>query len=283
MLRAQLKILFALLALGFLGAIVFGAYYVYKKEFLPDSAAQKRINQHKKGPPPDPGKNKYIQAVDSLKAGDLASARARLLELVRHYKESSKYNEAKRIIGEINMDALMEPKVGPGKKEYVVQRGDSLSKIASKNSTTIDCIQRSNGMLNSLLHPGDRLIVFPLEFSIVIDLDEKILALMRKERFFKEYPIREARIPTSVRVPFETTISDKAAWKDDRRVSSSSSSYLGADKWLQLKTGRVVINGGNPKKGAAGDLLPQGIFLDRPDMEELFTIIRTKTPVKVVR
>ena len=233
MARTQFRALFAILALAFLGLVIFGAYYVYKKEFLRDRTAEERIRNRGKGPPPDPGKNKFAKAVELLKEGNLDGGQERLFEIVRNYKESSKYTEAKRIIGEINMDALMEPSVGPGKKEYIVQRGDSLSRIASKNNTTIACIQRANGMLNTLLHPGDRLIVFPLEFDIVIDIDAKTLILMRKERFFKEYPVLKVRIPQTVRVPFETVVGDKAAWSDDRRVTFTSSKYLTADKWLQ--------------------------------------------------
>ena len=236
-----------------------------------------------KGPPPDPGKSKFARAVELLKAGNLDDGQERLFEIVRNYKESSKYVEAKRIIGEINMDALMEPSVGPGKKEYIVQRGDSLSLIASKNSTTISCIQRANGMLNTLLHPGDRLIVFPLEFDIVIGIDAKTLTLMRKGRFFKEYPVQKIRIPPGVRIPFESVVGDKAAWSDGRRVTFTSSKYLGADKWLQLKKGRIVITGKPPAGDATDDDAHPGIFLDPADMEELFTVIRTATPVKVVR
>ena len=266
MIRVQVKILFSLLALAFLGCVIAGSYYLYQKEFRKDNEARKEIENRGEQPLPDPGKNKFAKSVEHLRSGDLETAQEGLLELVRLYKDSSKHSEAKRIIGEINMDALLEPRLGPGKKEYIVQSGDALARIANKNETTILCIQRTNGMFNTLIHPGDRLIVFPLDFSMVIDVEDKTLTLMRKERFFKEYPIVEVRVPSSVRIPFKTTIASRST---DR-------------KWLNLKSGAIVIASADAT-GAEGNSPSRGIFLDPADMEELFTVTRSSTPVKVVR
>ena len=263
MIRTQVKILFTLLALAFLGCVIAGSIYVYQKEFRKDNEARKELENQGDKPLPDPGRKKFAKSVEHLQAGDLETAQEGLLELVRLYKDSSKHSEAKRIIGEINMDALLEPRIGPGKKEYIVQRGDSLSLIANKNQSTLLCIKRTNGLFDTMIHPGDRLIVFPLDFSIVIDVEDKTLTLMRKERFFKEYPILEVKVPSSLRIPFQTSI---ASLSSER-------------KWINLKSGVIVI-----ASQRSDDNKPSyGIFLDPADFEELFTITRKSTPVKVVR
>lgn len=47
----------------------------------------------------------------------------------------------------------------PGIVGYIVQPGDSLWKIAKKFHTTIDTIMMTNGLTDSLINPGDRLIL----------------------------------------------------------------------------------------------------------------------------
>ena len=261
MIRSKVKILFTILAVGFLGGVIYGSYYLYQHKFRQDIEAREEIKNRGEQPLPDPGKNKFAQAVKLLEKGDLEGARVGLFELVRNYKDSSKYSEAKRIIGEINMDELLEPKIGPRKKEYIVQSGDSLALIANRNETTVHCIQRTNGMFDTLIHPGDRLIIFPLDFSIVVDVGAKSLTLMRKDRFFKEYPILEVKVPPNLRIPYQTSI---ATMSMDR-------------KWLTLKSGGLVIT------ALKEDNPSWGIFLDPADMEELFTIARKSNVVKVVR
>lgn len=47
----------------------------------------------------------------------------------------------------------------PGIVGYIVQPGDSLWKIAKKFHTTVDNIMAANGLTDSVIHPGDRLIL----------------------------------------------------------------------------------------------------------------------------
>lgn len=47
----------------------------------------------------------------------------------------------------------------PGIVGYIVQPGDSLWKIAKKFHTTVDNIMTANGLSDSLIHPGERLIL----------------------------------------------------------------------------------------------------------------------------
>lgn len=47
----------------------------------------------------------------------------------------------------------------PGIVGYIVQPGDSLWKIAKKFHTTVDNIMTTNGLTDSVIHPGDRLIL----------------------------------------------------------------------------------------------------------------------------
>jgi LysM repeat protein len=42
---------------------------------------------------------------------------------------------------------------------YIVKSGDSLSRIATRNHSSVEAIQKANGITGTLIHPGDKLIV----------------------------------------------------------------------------------------------------------------------------
>jgi len=65
---------------------------------------------------------------------------------MRYYPESAKFVEAKRILGEINLDLLISESPAPWKDKYTVKSGDpGLAAIASRHKTTVDFIMRANG------------------------------------------------------------------------------------------------------------------------------------------
>lgn len=316
---SRFKIIVLLLALGILGSIVATAWWFYIRVIAPDADLQTEITamHGQKGTPPDPGIKRFDKALELVSASDLDNGRTALYDLVRTFPESTRVTEAKRIIGEINMDMLFSADINPLKKDYIVQPGDSLGLIARKNQTTIECIMRANGLQSGMLQPGDHLFVFPLDFEIVVDISARTLTLLRNQRFFREYPALDVKIPANVKIPFETKIGDKVAWVRGNRVSSTSAEFMNADKWLVENKGFniralpkakpitpkavPVAASGKGKSGkargavlegttvdddsvdASASLPATGVFLPREDIEELFTIIRTQTPFKVVR
>jgi LysM repeat protein len=330
---ARLKILIFLLALAIAGTCIGVAWWFYTREFVRDEVVQKEI-KHISGDrkaPPDPGLRRFDLAMETMKNGDVNAGKEALYDLIKNFPTSKRAPEAKRIIGEINLDMLFSPEKNPQKQDYVVQTGNSLGLIATKHSTTVEAIQRFNGMMSSGLQPGDHLGVFPLNFELAVNLTKKTVTLIRNERFFKEYQALDIRLPAGVKAPLEMTINDKPAWFEGKRVQSTHPNYLSADKWLngskvglnlrslpqaRAVTGTEIILPKGPTKAespkssksiakgkssthsknkgaketevvpvddSTAPALDPGIYLPREDMEELFTLIRMKTKVKVVR
>lgn len=315
---SRLKIIVFLMAVSVLAAIVATAWWFYIRVIAPDADLQTEITalHGKKAAPPDPGLKRFDKAVEHIQGSDVEAGRTALYELVRIFPESTRVTEAKRIIGEMNMDMLFSVDLNPLKKDYIVQPGDSLGLIARKQQTTIECILRANGLQSGMLQPGDHLMVFPLDFELVVDVSGRTLTLLRNQRFFREYPALDVKLPPGTKVPFETKVSDKAAWVRGKRVSTLSADFMGADKWLVAEKANFNIRAlpkarpveaapalvkGRAAKGRtkaetlAGTTVDDddvdvtaampvtGVFLPREDIEELFTIIRTQTPLKVVR
>jgi hypothetical protein len=319
---SRFKILVFILVIGIAGSILASAYWYYTRVLGHDNTVAGQIEQlkGKKNAPPDPGIKRFDKAIEEVKTGDLNTGREALYDLVRHFPESRRSPEAKRIIGEMNMDMLFSTE-NPLRRKYIVQPGDSMGLIARKNQTTIECLLRANGMLSTGLQPGDNVYVFNLEFDIVVDLSAKTLTLLRNDRFFKEYQAIDIKLPIGLKAPTELTLNDKAAWVQGRRVLSTDPQFMNADKWLMAnKPGfnirsqpqakavtpaqtvmpaaasaktkgkqkptsmaDAVASADNDTVDGTAGIPETGVFLPREDTEELFTIMRTGTKLKVVR
>lgn len=52
-----------------------------------------------------------------------------------------------------------KPKPKPTVTRYVVKKGDTLSRIASRHGSSVAAIRRANGISGSLIRPGQKLVV----------------------------------------------------------------------------------------------------------------------------
>ncbi|MEN3939704.1 LysM peptidoglycan-binding domain-containing protein [Prosthecobacter sp. SYSU 5D2] len=306
MAKAQLKLLLFLIVLGITLGSMATAYYIYDKVLSPHKRVQEEIATIKRGDVPrmDPGEKRFDAAVELIREGRIEDGRDALFKLINQFPDSPTCVEAKRIIGEINMDQLYAAESKAGKKDYIVQPGDSLALIAGKQGTTVDLLIRLNGLMGTMLQPGDHLAILPLEFSIHVKVGAKTVSLWRKvgerEFFFKEYLAQEIRLPAGVRVPAEMEIKGKSAVKDGKVLLTTDLHYAEADKWLPgSRSGVVLRTPPKPKAVAvaepaaenqAAPAVPDledgpepGIFLAREDLEEMFALVRNGSKLYIIR
>ncbi len=311
MAKTQLKLLLFLIVLGITLGSMATAYYIYDKILRPEKAIQAEMAGMKKSDMPriDPGAKRFELAVEQIRQGRINEGRELLYKMLQQFPDSATCPEAKRIIGEINLDELYSANHKVGKKDYIVQPGDSLALIASRQGTNMDMIVRLNGLMGITLQPGDHLTLVPLDFSVVVDVSAKTVTLRRKsgdkEYFFKEYPAVDIRLPPSMKVPAEMEIKGKSAVSDGKSVLSTDPRYVDAEKWLPgSRTGVVLRTPPVAKaipvavpepetKSKKSDPSPvvdlieiapdTGVFLDRADLEELFALVRNSSKLYFIR
>lgn len=301
---ARIKLVLAFFALVILCAGVLVAAWFYKNIVAPELAIVEKIEERRTAPkqdlppPPDLGKRQFAKAVDLLKDGELQAAREQLYYVMQYYPDSATFDVAKRIVGEINIDLLLSEIPIDGKTEYVVKRGDSLLAIAKNSKCTIDYIIRTNRRTTTTIFPGDRLTVFPLDqFSMIIDMTNEVVRVEHDGRLFKEYAVKKMNLPSIVRAPVSTTVSDKVAWGDKGRLNFEQMGYLGANKWIStnkkgllIRASRDLVSVSAPAQkdtgvdSAAASPSGQdfGVMLDQADIEELFAYVRGGMPVRLV-
>ena len=146
-------------------------------------------------PTPDFRLPEFQAAAKLRQEGKLSEARAALTAFIQKYPAGQHVEEAKDLLGEVNVDILLSRYPSPEKQEYIVRSGDVLQKIAHKLKSTPELIMRMNNLSGTMLHIGDRLLVSHPQFSIVIQRKPKLIVLLDDGAFFKQYHIREEKLP----------------------------------------------------------------------------------------
>ncbi|MFN7564109.1 MAG: LysM peptidoglycan-binding domain-containing protein [Prosthecobacter sp.] len=316
MAKAQFKLLLFLIVMGLFAGVLATGWWLYENILLREQMVEKDLAamKGKDRPRIDPGVRRFDSAVDLIRGGSIAEGRDALYKLLQQFPDSGSCAEARRIIGEINMDQLFSPSYTAGKKEYIVQPGDSLNLIAQKNQTNVDFILRLNGMMSTTLQPGDRLTVAPIQFNLGISVGKKQVILFRnvngKDYPFKFYTAKDIQLPSSIRAPAAFEIGTKSAQFEGKAILATDPRYHEAEKWVPAhrpkaanvsfafrvppvaKAVAVVETPSTPAKdaapaSAAPAALPAppetGIFLAREDLEELFALVRKGSKVDVAR
>lgn len=293
MTRAQLKLLIFLITVGLMLGSVATAYWFYMRVIRPEMQVKSEIEKIQQAglPVMDPGARRFDAAVELVRAGQLDEGREALYNLLRQFPESPTCEEAKRIIGEINLDRLFSPTYLEGKVDYIVQPGDVLQVIASKHKTSLDAITRMNGLRGTTIHPGDHLLIMPVDFDFAVNVSDKKLVVLRQGRFFAEYPAVDVKLPAGFRVPAELKLGSKSAALEGKPVAASDAAYLEAEKMIPANRPGMVLRGlpvARPveKAGGAGAgavAAEHGVFLMREDLEEVFAMARSGASLKLVK
>lgn len=291
-----IKIIAALAVLGVMGFTGMLAYHITVKplggifaKIIPDPAdvvstqhAEEvdKMLDSKDMPDIEPGEKAYQKAIELIATGSSPEAREKLETIVNLYPSSSIASEARRIVGEMNLDEILSVDHMEGKSTYIVKPGDSFIPIANKNRTNLDCIMYLNGLTElGGLHPGDDLIVMPLDFRILIEPQRKFLSLWSGGKFIKDYPIVRIEHPGAI-AAIRTTIDSRAGFLEGKKLVAGNKGYRQSEKILQLAKSPLQIR---PMAGSSegGTVLPRGIYLKTSDMEELNLLTRPGNEVEI--
>ncbi len=299
----RFKILVLFLATLILGGTFAAAYWWYQNVSAPESATVEQIreksHQATKGSGPDPGLSLFAKATDLIRDGQLDAAREQLTRLTKVYRDSGRFDDARRILGEMNVDRLFSRNPMPGKYDYTVKAGDTFDKIEKGSLTTFPFLIRLNNLSGTVLHPGERIVYQPMEFQMEVDLAANRITLSQKSpttkkfEFFKDYRIVSVNLPPGIGKTMESKIAKKDAFINDKPVRPTDPLYQFSKKWLQTtsKGGRLGLlfraqsehDAGKASLKPGDEDITFGVFLDDGDMEELNTIVRIGTPVNFRR
>ncbi|MFT3990770.1 MAG: LysM peptidoglycan-binding domain-containing protein [Luteolibacter sp.] len=228
-----------------------------------------------KAPEIDPGEKVYEKASEFIALGDLPQARERLSHLIMTFPSSTRAPEARRVIGEMNLDEILSSAGMKNKQVHTVVRGDSFLRIAGKYNTTLEAILYFNGMMDFAgPKPGEEINVVPLDYKLLIDTQRKSISLWDGATFVCEYPI--VHLGGAALQSGKTVIDSKFGLSDNKQVQLPSKQYRGSDKVIRLKKPPVMIREFHSTDEPGG-----GISLNPEDMEELSLLTRPGNEVEI--
>jgi LysM repeat protein len=267
-------------------AVFGGAALVGYKMFVQPQIALKNEKAAPPTPtPPDPTLPDFNKAVAVRKNGKMIEARDALYSFIEHNPQSSKIEQAKDILGEINTDIFLSTIAAPEKEVYIVQKGDVITRVANKLKTTGELIVRANNLQNSMLRIGQKLSVSPAEFSLVISRKTDKVTVLNKGRFFKQYNILEwppmhakKAAPGAKQEKKTGKVTDKLSWLNGNRVTFMEKGYLNSSHWIQINipgcTLHSVASEDSAQKPPGG-----GVRLTPDALDELDAMLAKGDPV----
>ena len=170
-----------LLALAIFGGAAWFGYNTFVKEEI----AVKKEQRGEVTPPPavDISLPEFQAAVQLRQDRKLAEARDALVNFIQKYPSGKHLDEARDVLGEVNVDILLSRHPSPEKTEYVVKSGDVLAKISRKLKTTPELIMRMNNMSSTMLHIGEHLLISHPDFAMVIQRKANLVMVLNHGTF----------------------------------------------------------------------------------------------------
>jgi LysM repeat protein len=277
-----MKWLFAfLLAVVIFGsAAFFGYHIIIKPEMLVRAEQNGELPEE---PKVDVSLPEFQAAAKLRQDGRLAEARAALTAFLQKYPSGQHTEEAKDLLGDVNMDILLSKYPSPEKTEYIVKSGDVLARVAAKTKSTPELIMRTNNLSGTMLHIGDRLLISHPNFSLFIQRKAQNVTLLDKGAFFKRFKVRTIKVPPKTPPRITTRVAETMAWRGDKRVGFGSKDYLGSVRWIRMNTpGYILYSEVDPAKNPGSVTPPPyGLGMAPSDVEELSGLVNAKTTVTI--
>src|SRR6202030_3733702 len=253
------------------GAAWFGYNFVFKQDM---QVAKEQRGEVTPEPRIDLSLPEYEAAAKLRQDGKLPEARTALTAFVQRYPTSPHVDEAKDLLGEINIDIFLSRTPSPEEEEYIVKPGDVLAKVGRKVKSTPELIMRMNNLSGTMLHIGEHLLISHPDFSIVVQRKPKLLVLLNHGGFFKQYHIREEKLPSKMPSKVTTKVAEVMAWRDGKRVGFGTKEFIGSTRWVRLASQTYTIYA---VPDSAHQVVqpppPQGIGLAAADVEELGSLV----------
>ena len=276
-----MKWLFALLlAVIIFGAAWFGYNFVFKQDIEVRKEQRGEITPE---PRPDLSLAEFQAAAQLRQEGKLPEARAALTAFIEKYPTGPHVDEAKDLLGEVNIDIFLSRTPSPEKEEYIVKSGDVLQKIAHKMKSTPELIMRMNNLSGTMLRIGEHLLISHPDFTIFVQRKPKVLVLLDHGAFFKQYHVREEKLAPKQPAKVQTKVAEVMAWKGGKRVGIGSKDYVSSTRWIRLAAPAYMIYSlpDNAHPNLDEPPPPSGLGLAATDAEELSTLVKAQMPVTI--
>jgi len=224
------------------------------------------------------------QAKDLQAKGELFAAKTAYQKMLNEYPASPGAAKWQKEIESLNIGLLFSPALTPKSTLYEIKPGDTLTKIAKKFNTTVELIQKSNGISDDKIMPGRKIKIWTQPFSIVVDKSQNILILKSGEEVIKTYSVSTGAnnsTPTGV-FKVDSKLYHPTWFKPGEVVPPESSENILGSRWIGINLPGYGIHG-TTEPESLGKQVTQGcVRMSNADVEELYTIVPKGTEVLIL-
>ena len=270
----------------FLAVIIFGgaAWFGYNLFFKQEIELKKeQRGEIPVAPTPDISLPEFQAAAKLRQEGKLIESRSALTAFIQKYPSGLHVEEAKDLLGNVNVEILLSRTPSPDKQEYIVRSGDVLAKIAHKTKATPELIMRMNNLNSTMLRVGERLLISHPEFSLVIQRKAQLVVLLDKGAFFKQYHVQEIKLPPKQPSRMNSRVAEIMAWSGGKRVGLGSKEYANSVRWIRLGAPGYMLysvpDGAHPRQDQPPPAT--GLGMAASDVDELSSLVNSRTPVTI--
>ena len=269
------KILVGIVAVALLGAVVWSAVQHRKGGFAGGGSPGTAV----------PVGQLLAEASKEEEAGNKLKAKEAYSQIVSDYPDYDKIEEVQDKLGKLSIGIITSNEQTPQTVIHDVKPGDSLGKLAKQYNTTKELIKKSNGLKSDVIRVGQKLRVWTAPFNIFVDKSQNILLLKDGEEVVKAYHISTGKDNITPVGSFKIAAKlEKPVWfkaGGPPIPSESPDNELGS-RWMGFDSDPHYGLHGTPHPESIGQQVTAGcVRLKNEDLEELFDILPTGTPVVI--
>ena len=222
----------------------------------------------------------YYKDANFIKAKEL------YLTIINEYPQFCDYADIQKKAASTRMAILFSKIITPDSELYIVMPGDSLTKIASKYSTTINLIKRANGLNSDLIMPGMKLKVQKIPFSIIVDKSQSVLTLLLNDEVIKSYIVSTGKNNCTPVGTFK--IRDKLVrpvwYNHGVAVPADSPENVLGSRWMGITTEEsgYGIHGTIEPESIGYQCTDGCVRMKNEEVDELYAIVPIGTSVTIV-
>lgn len=232
----------------------------------------------------------FVRAQSLIGSGKPLEASRLLEDVISTTTDERLKNSALRMQGRANVELFFSDAPSPWKKSYVIQPGDSLDRIARRNDTTVDLIQKLNGIDGTLIYPGKRLTLPAAAFVVEVDKSERTLDLTMNGKRFKCYVVGLGRFGKTPLGTFKTVVHQtNPDWSPPEGgiVKFGDPRNVLGTRWISIQDDTrpeirgFGIHGTTDRDSIGGETSNGCIRMLNEEVEEVFLLISRGTKVVI--
>lgn len=226
------------------------------------------------------GMKNYVNARNAMRL---------LLDKMAIPPEHPLYNKSCQVLGDSNMKLYLRGTDPSEWGEYTVRRGDILSRIAAKNSTTVKDLMEVNQLNTHNLRIGQKLRIPRSAWRIRIECGRKRLLLYSNGRLFKIYPLALAAraVETESGIYKIRRKQINPSWKQGNRILRGGITENPLGSRIMVLAGasgntvgkRTALHGRTRTTGRSS----VWFSMTEPEIQELYKLTPSDTTVEITK